>query len=90
MMTNIYYRQKGMNKMMNPQAAMQLLGALGTFRNSHPKFSSFLEIMLRNGIPEDTVIEMTITRPGEEPVTSNMKVTKSDLELFAALKGLKP
>ena len=75
--------------MMNPQTVMQLLGSISTFRSTHPKFSGFLELMLRGGIPEDTVIEMTVTRPGEAPVTANMKVTQSDLELFAALKNMR-
>ncbi|MCR5301823.1 MAG: hypothetical protein K6E49_05235 [Lachnospiraceae bacterium] len=75
---------------MNPQSMMQLLGAIGTFRSSHPKFASFLELMLKSGIPEDTVIEISVTRPGEETVTANMKVTKSDLELFSALRDLRP
>ena len=76
--------------MMNPQAMVQFLTALGTFRSSHPKFAAFLELMLKSGIPEDTVIEMTVTRPGEPGVTANMKVTQSDLELFSTLKDLKP
>lgn len=76
--------------MMNPQAMMQLLGALGTFKSNHPKFASFMELMIKGGIPEDSVIEITVTRPGEESVTANMKVLASDLQLIQALKDMKP
>ena len=37
---------------------------------------------------EGTVIEMTVTRPGEKPLTANLKVQQSDLELLEELKGL--
>ncbi len=74
---------------MNPQSVMKLLAAFNTFRTNHPKFASFAQMMLQRGIDEGTVVEITVTRPGEEPVTSNMKVTQSDLELFASLKELR-
>lgn len=73
---------------MNPQTVMRLMAALGTFRSNHPKFASFAQTMLKRGINEGTVIEITVTRPGEESVTSNMKVTESDLELFRSLKEM--
>ncbi len=75
--------------MMNPQSMMQFLGAIGTFKNNHPKFAQFLEVMMREGIPEDSVIEVTVTKPGLEPVTANMKVLASDIELLQGLKKLK-
>ena len=75
--------------MMNPQSMMQLLGALGTFKSSHPKFASFRVLMIKGGVPEDSVIEVTVTRPGEESVTANMKVLASDIQLMQAL-NLKP
>ena len=74
---------------MNPQTAMRVLAALNTFRSNHPKFVSFAEMMLKRGVVDGTVIEVTVTRPGEEPVTSNLKVTESDMELFASLKDIR-
>ena len=88
-MMKILPKPKGRNKMMNTQAMMQLIGAIGAFRSAHPKFAGFLELMLKSGIPEDTIIEMTVTRPGQESVTANMKVTQQDLELFSALKNMR-
>ena len=74
---------------MNPQSAIKVMAAINTFRTNHPKFASFVQIMLNRGVEEDTVIEVTVTRPGEEPLTANMKVMQSDLELLGALKELK-
>lgn len=74
---------------MNPQSAIKVMAAINTFRTNHPKFASFVQIMLNRGVEEDTVIEVTVTRPGEEPLTANMKVMQSDLELLAALKELR-
>lgn len=74
---------------MNPQTIMRLMSALATFRSNHPKFTGFVEMFLKRGIDEGDVIEVTITKPGEEPVTSNLKVTKSDIELFNSLKDLR-
>ena len=74
---------------MSPQTMIQLIGAIGTFKKTHPKFAGFAELMIKNGIPEDSVIEVTVTKPGEAPVTANMKVQQSDIELVQTLKGLK-
>ena len=74
---------------MNPQSLMKLMSAFGTFKSNHPKFMSFVETFMKKGIDEGTVIEVTITKPGEESVTSNMMVTESDIELFRTLKDMK-
>lgn len=68
---------------------MKFMSAINTFKSNHPKFASFLEIFIKNGVTEGTVIEITVTRPGEEPVTANMKVLQSDIELFQSLKDMK-
>lgn len=39
-------------------------------------------------VPEGTIIEISVTRPGEEPITTNLKVTQSDLELVEELRVL--
>lgn len=74
---------------MNPQNMMQLFSTFNTFKNNHPKVVSFASHFINGGIPEGTIIEMTVTRPGEESVTANMKVTESDISLFESLKGMK-
>lgn len=73
---------------MNPAAMMKVMGAVNTFKGNHPKFIAFLNYVFTSGIPEGTVIEITVTKPNEEPITSNMKVTQSDLDLFNSLKDV--
>ena len=74
--------------MMNPAMLMKLMSAKNTFTQNHPKFVAFLGMIFSKGITEGTIIEITVTRPGEEPITSNMKVQQSDLELMDELKTL--
>lgn len=73
---------------MNPASVMKMMGAKAQFERNHPKFSAFLKTVFSRPIEEGTVIEFTITRPGEAPVTSNIKVQQSDLELLESLKEL--
>ena len=64
------------------------MSAKNQFSRNHPKFEAFLNSVFSRKIEEDTVIEITVTRPGEVPVTANIKVLQSDLELLEELKGL--
>lgn len=73
---------------MNPAAIMKMMGAKAQFEKSHPKFVAFLKTIFSRPLEEGTVMEITVTRPGEEPVTSNIRLQQSDLELLAQLKEL--
>ncbi len=73
---------------MNAASIMKLMSAKNQFSRNHPKFEAFLNSVFSRKIEEDTVIEITVTRPGEVPVTANIKVLQSDLELLEELKGL--
>ncbi|MBQ3545524.1 MAG: hypothetical protein IJA34_11160 [Lachnospiraceae bacterium] len=74
--------------MVNPASIMKLMNAKNKFSANHPKFVAFLSMIFSKGITEGTIIEITVTRPGEQPVTSNMKVLEEDLELMEELKTL--
>jgi len=76
--------------MMNPAILMKLMNAKNTFSKNHPKFEAFINnvILGGNGIPEGTIIEITVTKPGEEPITTNIKVQQSDLDMVESLKEL--
>ena len=75
---------------MNPMALMKLMKAKNEFTANHPKVVSFIQNVIfgGSGIPEGTVLEITITKPGAEPVSTNMKVLASDLALVEELKNL--
>ena len=76
--------------MMNPAVLMKLMSAKNKFTQNHPKFEAFVKAVFlgNNAIPEGTVIEITVTKPGEQPVTTNLKVQQSDLELVEEMKNL--
>lgn len=75
-------------EMMNPAAMMKMMGAFNTFKSNHPKFTAFLSTVFMGGMPEGTIIEITVTKPDQAPITSNMRVMQSDLELVNSLKDL--
>ena len=74
--------------MVNPSSIMKLMNAKNKFSANHPKFSAFLNAVLRGGIQEGTIIEITVTKPGEAPITSNLKVSQSDIELMQELQNI--
>lgn len=77
----------GMNGM-NAASMWKLMSAKNQFDHNHPKFGAFLKAVFSRQMEEGTVIELSVTRPGEEPVTTNIKVQQSDLELLDELKGV--
>ena len=73
---------------MNIAILMKLMAAKNTFANSHPKFVAFLSTVFRDRIEEGTIIEISVQKPGQEKVTSNLKVQQSDLDLLQGLTEL--
>lgn len=74
---------------MDFNAIMQLKGAWDTFTANHPKFPMFAKAVMSKGIKEGTIIEINITDPDGTPISMNIKVTDSDLQLFETLKNLR-
>ncbi len=74
--------------MINPASVMKLMNMKRQFAETHPKFAAFLNVMMAEGIEEGTILEVTVTKPGREPVTSNLKVRPSDLEMIEELKHM--
>lgn len=73
---------------MNPASIMKIMSAKAQFERNHPKFSAFLKVVFSRPVEEGTVIEFTVTRPGEETMTANIRVQQSDLDLLESLKEL--
>ena len=74
--------------MINPMSMMKMMQAKNKFTENHPKFVQFLGAAFSGGIEEDTIIEISVEKPGQNRITSNIKVKQSDLELLAELKNL--
>lgn len=74
--------------MMNPASMAKIINAKNTFEKNHPKFFQFIKAVFSRPIEEGTIVEVKVTRPGEEPITTNIKVMQSDLDLIDSLKDL--
>ena len=74
--------------MINPMSMMKMMQAKNKFTENHPRFVQFLSAAFSGGIEEDTIIEISVEKPGQNRITSNIKVKQSDLELLAELKNL--
>ena len=74
--------------MINPMSMMKMMQAKNKFTENHPKFVAFLSAAFSGGIEEDTIIEISVEKPGQNRITSNIKVKQSDLELLEELKNL--
>lgn len=73
---------------MNPTSILKLMSAKAQFERIHPKFMAFVKKVFSEPVEEGTVIEVTVTRPDGEPLTANIKVQQSDLELITQLMEL--
>ena len=73
---------------MNPSAILKLMSAKAAFTKNHPKFSAFCKAAFSRPIEPGTIIEISLQRPGEEPMMANIKVQQEDLDLLERLKGL--
>lgn len=74
---------------MNPLQLLKIKGMWEDFTKRHPKFPLFLNAVSQSSITEGTIIEITIKKPDGKEFTSNLKLTKEDMELFDKLKDLK-
>ena len=73
---------------MNPVVLMKLMAAKNKFTQNHPKFVAFLTTVFNNKMEEGTIIEISVQKPGQDKITSNIKVQQSDLDLLQHLMEL--
>ena len=73
---------------MNPMELLKLKTHFETFKKNHPKFLQFINVVAAKGIPEGSVIEVTVETPDGEKYNANMRVLQSDLELIQKLKNI--
>ena len=74
---------------LNPLQLMKLFGMNKKFQKNHPKVSAFFRTHFAGGLTERTVLVISVTKPGEETVSTNMRIRKEDLELLEELKKMK-
>lgn len=74
--------------MINPTKLLQIRSLKQKFDSNHPKFSRFVKAASQSAMREGSVIEISVTTPEGKSICSNLKVQKSDLELFDTLQEL--
>ncbi len=67
---------------------MKMKGAWDTFTKNHPKFMPFMQAVGREAVMDGTIIEVKVKSPEGKEYNTNMKITQSDLELFARLRNM--
>lgn len=74
--------------MINPAKLLKIKGAWDKFSYNHPKFEPFIKAVQRNSIEEGTIIEINFTTAAGQSISTNLKLTKDDLELFHDLSDM--
>ena len=74
--------------MINPAKLLQLKHLKEQFDSNHPQFHRFMKAASKNALREGSVIEISVTSPEGKEICSNLKVQKSDIELFESLQEL--
>lgn len=74
--------------MINPTKLIKLKKSWEIFSQNHPKFPKFLNAVNRSAISEGTIIEIKVTTEEGKTITSNLKLTQSDKELFHEVSEL--
>ena len=63
---------------MNPMEMMQFAKDWDNFKRNHPKVARFSSIESGKGLPEGSILELKIMRPGEEEKVGNLRVLAED------------
>lgn len=74
---------------MNPIAMMKIKSLMEKFRDNHPKVTMFFAAA-PDYVEEGSIIELNIKSATGNPICTNIRVTKDDLELMEALKEILP
>ena len=72
---------------MNPMLMMKIAGMLDRFKSDHPKVLPFLR-EAGGRVSEGSVIEITVTDPSGESISSNIRVNSQDIEMIAAMREM--
>ena len=68
--------------MLNPGKLFKIKAAWEKFAINHPKFISFIGALQHNYLKEGTVIEINVMTEEGKNISSNLRLTKEDIELF--------
>lgn len=75
--------------MVNPAALLTIKKKWEEFSSRHPRFVAFASTLQQSGVPEGSVIDISVTLPGGEKYQSNLKLTAEDIEMIKSLGAMK-
>ena len=67
---------------------LKMKSAWDKFTREHPRFPQFLYAVKQKGVPEGTVIGVSLDYPDGTRMETNIRVSGQDLELFESLGKL--
>ncbi len=70
---------------MDPNLFMRMAGAWQGFQQRHPKVIQFFRSAVASGVPEGSVVEISIKRPGQDEMVTNLRVLPEDKEFLDML-----
>ena len=73
---------------MNPAMLFTMKKKYEDFQQRQPKFAMFIQDVMKSGVGEGSVIDISITLPDGQILRSNMKVTAEDVELIKDLGSM--
>lgn len=74
--------------MINPAKLLKLKKSWETFTYNHPKFPMFLKAVQRKGLEDGTVMEINITSPQGDKMTTNIKLNSIDIDLIKEITNI--
>ena len=66
----------------NVSQLLELRALRNRFEKNHPKFFPFMKAAKTRALEEGSLIEISVTPPDGEMISTNLKVQASDLELL--------
>ena len=80
--------QKKEQETMNPAMLFTLKKKIEEFQGRHPKFAMFIQDLMKSGVGEGSIIDVSVTLPNGQVLKSNMKVSAEDVELIKDLGSM--
>ena len=69
----------------NVSQLLELRALRNRFEKNHPKFFPFMKAAKTRALEDGSLIEISVTPPDGEMISTNLKVQASDLELLQKL-----
>lgn len=73
---------------MDFSSILKIKTAWDAFTRNHPKFMPFIQAVGREAVGEGTIIEIKVVSPEGQEYTTNMKLSKSDMDLLEQVKNM--